>query len=157
MIMQADCYIGKGFEHLDETILGNKTMYFLTRHDTPENVHLCSHAHAQDLCGPTSSYLGSHDSLVFRLLVPVSSQLLDKIDYRLNLYGIEQVMMFNLRTYGGYKIKNPCKILHIIHHHCVKSGTDTGNGFFQGQRLDDYLKLSVGHQGAKVQAPFSDL
>ena len=100
---QGDCYIGKGFEHLDETILGNKTTYFLTRHDTPENVHLCSHAHAQNLCGPTSRYLGSHDSLVFRFLVPVPSQLLDKMDYRPNLYGIEQVMMFNLRTYGNIK------------------------------------------------------
>ena len=157
MTMHGDCHIGKGFEHLDENILGNKTMYFLTRHDTPENVHRCSHAHAEDLCGPTSRYLGSHDAFIFRLHVPVPPQLLDKIDYRPDIYGIEQVMMFNLRTYGGYKIKNPCRILYIIHHHCVKSGTAETNNLFQGQRLDDYWKLSASHQGAKVQAPFSDL
>ena len=153
--MHADCYIGQGFEYLNETILSKKTMYFLTRHVKPENVHLCSHT--KGLCGPTSRYIGSHDAFVFRLLVPVPPQLLDKIDYQPNLYGIEQVMMFNLRTYGGYEIKNPCRILHIIHHHCVKSGTENRGSLFQGQRIDRYTKLSFRYQGAKVRAPFSDL
>ena len=154
--MQADCYIGQGFEYLDKAILGDKTMYFLTRHETPGNVRFCSHA--LEMCGPKSTYIGSHDAYLFRLLVPVPSQLLDKIDFRPNIYGIEQVMMYNVRTYGGYKIKNPCKILQIIHHHCVKSETDSRNSLFlNDERIDDYLNLSVGHQGDKVLAPFSCL
>ena len=32
IIMNADCYVDKGFEHLDENIVSNKTMYSLTRH-----------------------------------------------------------------------------------------------------------------------------
>ena len=141
IILQADCYIGQGFEHLNETILSSKTMYFLTRHNTPENVHLCSHA--RDFCGPKSVYKGSHDRYLFRLLVPVPSEILDTIDYRSDMTGIEQVLMFKFRTYGGYKIRNPCKILHIVHHHCVKSASNKKAVYIQGQRLDDYLNISV--------------
>ena len=132
--MQADCYIGEGFEYLNKAILGDKTMYFLTRHETPGNVRFCSHA--LEMCGPKSTYLGSHDAYLFRLLVPVPSQLLDKVDYRSNINGI-MVASFDVyfRTYGGYKIKNPCKILHIIHHHCVKSETDSRNNHFQSHEM----------------------
>ena len=42
MIMNADCYVDRGFERLDESILNNKIMYALTRHETPENVRLCN-------------------------------------------------------------------------------------------------------------------
>ena len=68
MIMNADCYVGKGFEYLDQDILSKKTVYALTRHETRENVRLCN---AKDFCGPKSNYIGSHDAWLFRLLVPV--------------------------------------------------------------------------------------
>ena len=157
MIIQTDCHIGQGFEHLDEAVLGNMTMYFLTRHETPGNVGFCSHA--IEMCGPKSRYQGSHNANLFRLLVPGPSQLLDKVDYRSNINGIMIASSdVYFRTYRRYKVKNPCKILHIIHHHCVKSETDSSNNYFHGdERIDDHLNLSVGHQGDKVLAPFSCL
>ena len=137
MIMNADCYVDKGFEQLDESILNNKTMYALTRHETPENVRLCN---ASDFCGPTATYIGSHDAFLFRLLVPLPSQLLDNIDYRPNMLGIEQVLMFNFKKYVQFNVKNPCKILHVVHNHCSNVRDETERTI-QGQRADRYLQL----------------
>ncbi|CAH3042381.1 unnamed protein product, partial [Porites lobata] len=93
-----------------------------------------------------------------RLLKPVSSEVLNKIDYRGNLYGIEQVLMFYLRAYEGFKFKNPCKILQIVHRHCMKSAEKSHSGLFQGQTIDNYLKLSYRHKPRElILAPFSDL
>ena len=138
MIMNADCYVDKGFERLDESILNRKTMYALTRHETPENVQFCK---AKDFCGPTSKYgSGSHDAFLFRLLVPLPSRLLDSIDYRPNIAGIEQVLMFNFYKNAQFSIKNPCKILYIVHHHCsgIRNRTERN---IQGKRIDHYLNI----------------
>ena len=137
MIMNADCYVDKRFERLDESILNRKTMYALTRHETPANVRLCN---ARDFCGPTAKYIGSHDAFLFRLLVPLPSPLLDSIDYRPNIVGIEQVLIFNFHKYERFEIKNPCKILHIVHHHCsgVRNREERS---IQGQRIDRYLNI----------------
>lgn len=153
MVMNADCYVDKGFEQLDESILNKKTMYALTRHETPENVRLCN---ARDFCGPMSKYIGSHDAFLFRLLVPVPSQLLDMIDYRPNIAGIEKVLMFNLRKYGGFRIKNPCRILHIVHHHCSRK-RNKEERHIQGQRIDRYLNITDRWRGKRVMARFSGL
>jgi len=153
MIINTDCYVDKGFEYLSENIPNNKTMYALTRHETAENVRLCN---VSNFCGPNSNYIGSHDAFLFRLRAPVSPQLLGEIDYRPNILGIEQVLMFYLRKYGGFQIKNPCKILHIVHHHC--SGRRNGEDqLIKGQRIDRYLRLTSRSQGKMVLAPFSDL
>ena len=138
MIMNADCYVDKGFERLDESILNRKTMYALTRHETPENVR---HCHARDFCGPKAKYMGSHDAFLFRLLVPLPSQLLDSIDYRPNINGIEQVLMFNFHKYAQFTTKNPCKILYIVHHHCSQM-RNWRERHIQGKRIDRYLNIT---------------
>ena len=138
MIMNADCYVDKGFERLNESILNRKTMYALTRHETPENVRLCK---AEDFCGPKARYMGSHDAFLFRLLEPLPSQLLDSIDYRPNMLGIEQVLIFNFHKYVQFKTKNPCKILYIVHHHCSEI-RDNKEQTVQGKRLDHYLGIT---------------
>lgn len=153
MIINADCYVDKGFEYLDENILSKKTMYVLTRHETPENVRLCN---ARDFCGPKSKYIGSHDAFLFRLLVPLSPQLLGKIDYRPNIAGIERVMVFNLRKYGRFRIKNPCKILRIVHQHCRRNNNNKER-LIQGRRIDHYLNITKESRGKIVRAPFSGL
>ena len=137
MIMNADCYVDKGFERLNESILNRKTMYALTRHETPENVRLCK---ARDFCGPTATYHGSHDAFLFRLLEPLPSQLLDSIDYRPNMMGIEQVLIFNFKKYTQFNLKNPCKILHVVHHHCSQERNKTER-HIQRRRLDRYLHI----------------
>ena len=138
MIMNADCYVDKGFEQLNESILSNKTMYALTRHETPENKRVCK---VRDFCGPKSHYMGSHDAFLFRLLVPLPSQLLDSIDYRPNIRGIEQVLIYYFKKYVQFDIKNPCKILYIVHHHCSKERNMTDRSI-QGQRVDSYLQIT---------------
>ncbi|XP_068712173.1 uncharacterized protein [Montipora capricornis] len=148
MLMNADNYIDTGFEHLDETSLGNKTMYALTRHETAENVRRCG---VTDFCGPTAKYIGSHDAFLFRLLAPLSREFLDKVDYFTNMDGIEQVLMFNLRKYERFTIKNPCRILRIVHQHCGDF-RKYSERTIQGVRVDHYLKISRDHL-----APFSGL
>ena len=149
MIMNADCYVDKGLEHVDESILNNKTMYALTRHETPENVRICN---ARDFCGPTSKYIGSHDAFLFRLLVPLPYQLLENIDYRPNILGIEQVLMFNIHKYAQFNTKNLCKILHIVYHHCslIRNKKERT---IHGKRVDHYLKIT----GKFRRSPFSGL
>ena len=140
MIMNADCYVDKGFEQLDESILNNKIMYALTRHETPEHVRLCN---TRDFCGPRAAYIGSHDAFLFRLLAPLPSQLLDSIDYRPNMAGIEQVLIFNFHKHAQFNTKNPCKILHIVHHHC--SGLrKLEEQTIQGKRIDHFLNIRAG-------------
>ena len=152
MIMNADCYVDKGFEQLNESILNRKTMYALTRHETPENGRLCN---ARDFCGPRSYYFGSHDAFLFRLLVPLPSELLDSIDYRPNIGGIEQVLIYYFKKYVQFNIKNPCKILYIVHHHCSKK-RNMSERKIQGQRVDHYLGMKNKSRELKV-APFSGL
>ena len=149
MIMNADCYVDKGFEQLDESILNRKTMYALTRHETPENVRLCN---ATDFCGPRALYIGSHDAFLFRLLEPLPSQLLDSIDYRPNMLGIEQVLIFNFHKYAQFNTKNPCKILYIVHHHCSKL-RKMNERTVQGKPINHYLNMT----GHFETSPFSGL
>ena len=152
MIMNADCYVDKGFEQLNVGILNRKTMYALTRHETLENERLCN---ASDFCGPRSQYKGSHDAFLFRLLVPLPSQLLDSIDYRPNILGIEQVLIYYFKTYVGFNIKNPCKILYIVHHHCSQK-RNMRERSIQGQRVDHYLHIMRAKRQL-YRSPFSGL
>jgi len=152
MIMNADCYVDKGFERLDESILNRKTMYALTRHETPENKLLCK---TRDFCGPKSHYMGSHDAFLFRLLVPLPSQLLDSIDYRPNIRGIEQVLIFYFKKYVQFDIRNPCKILYIVHHHCNLE-RNMAERSIQGKRIDTYLHIKREKRRLYL-SPFSGL
>ena len=153
MIMNADCYVDKGFQRLNVTILNNKTMYALTRHETPVNVRLCN---ARGFCGPRLHYHGSHNAFLFRLLEPLPSQLLDSIDYRPNIRGIEQVLIFYFKKYVQFNIKNPCKILYIVHHHCSKE-RDMADRSFRGQRIYHYLHIKRDRITNPFLSPFSGL
>lgn len=153
MIINADCYVDKGFEYLNEDLLSLKTLYALTRHETFENVNFCKKI---DFCGPNSKYIGSHDAWLFKLLAPVPSVLLANIDFRPNIAGIERVLIFYLRKYGRFQIKNPCKILHIVHHHCNRN-KNTKERLYNGQRIDHHFKITALNRGRAVNAPFSDL
>ncbi|XP_067027905.1 uncharacterized protein [Acropora muricata] len=157
IIMNADCFVHKGFELLDENILNNKTMYSLTRHGPSANSSLCPVVDRYK-CNPGSRYYGSHDAWVFRLLDPLPDQVLNNIDHLPHLEGIEQVLMFHLRTSGGFTIKNPCKILQIVHYHCVRA-PELGNYQLLGghTRLDIKLGLGIRRKGNLVLAKFSDL
>ena len=156
IIMNADCYVDKGFELLDKNILSNKTMYALTRHAPPANSGLCP-VPGPFKCDPGSRYYGSHDAWVFRLRAPLPDKVLNNIDYLPHLEGIEQVLMFHLRTSGGFTIKNPCKILQIVHYHCIRA-PELGKYQYVGNlRLDWKLGLNTRKKGHLVLAKFSGL
>lgn len=157
IIINADCFVHKGFELLDENILNNKTMYSLTRHGPPANSSLCPVLDRYN-CDPGSRYYGSHDAWVFRLMDPLPEKVLNNTDYVPHLEGIEQVLMFHLRTFGGFTIKNPCKILQIVHYHCIRA-PELEKYRYVGKnlRLDWKLGLNIGKKGDLVSAKFSDL
>ena len=154
IIMNSDNYVHAGFEYLDANILSNKTMYTLTRHEILKNGTPCN---VRDFCGPNAHYQGSHDAWVFRLLAPIPDKVLRKINYRQNFAGIEQVLMFHLRKSGGFTIRNPCKILHIVHYHCSQKTRIKSERLVNGIRLDKFLGVGVGTRGSLVKAPFSGL
>ena len=155
IIMNSDNYVHEGFEHLDGNILANKTMYALTRREIAEEGRKCNF---EDFCAVNYSYRGSHDAWVFRLMAPVADDILDKINYPLNLMGIEQVLIFYFKTSEGFTVKNPCRILKIVHHHCKQTTRVTKDRYINGRRIDVILGIrSDKTPGELCHAPFSGL
>jgi hypothetical protein len=138
IIINADCYIGNGFEHLNTRILKQGTIYALTRHENVKQIASCG---VRDFCGVNSKYIGSHDAFVMTLVRPLSDEVLRRLDFRPNIAGAENVAIFVLKKYGHFRLKNPCHILHVIHNHC---NTKRNNRLVHGQRLEKYLKLPKG-------------
>ena len=154
IIMNSDIYVHEGFEHLDENILADKTMYALTRREIAEDGRKCNY---EDFCAVNYAYRGSHDAWVFRLMAPIASDTLDKINYPLNLMGIEQVLIFYFKTSEGFTVKNPCRILKIIHLHCSYKRVKKDR-YINGRRLDVILGIrSDKTPGELCLAPFSGL
>ena len=155
IIMNSDNYVHEGFEHLDEKILANKTMYALTRREIVEEGRKCNY---EDFCAVNYKYKGSHDAWVFRLMAPVADDTLDKINYPLNLMGIEQVLIFYFKTSEGFTVKNPCRILKIVHHHCSQTTRVKKDRYIKGRRIDVILGIRSGKTpGYLRNAPFSGL
>ena len=147
VIMNSDCYIGQGFEKINQTILQNGTIYALTRHGTKDHILNCS---ATDMCGPTSTYIGSHDAFIINLVKPIPNKILMKFDFRQNIYGAENAAIYFLQHFGKFIVKNPCRILHIYHNHCIRF--DTGESkYISGKHLYLHLKVPSG------EAPMSGL
>jgi len=68
------------------------------------------------------------------------------------MLGIEQVLIFNFKKYVQFDVKNPCKMLHVVHHHCSNVRNKTERRI-QGSRVDNYLHL----KRELSWAPFSGL
>ncbi|XP_044176545.1 uncharacterized protein LOC122959321 [Acropora millepora] len=154
IIMNSDNYVHEGFEHLDENILADKTMYALTRREIAEEGRKCNY---EDYCAVNYTYRGSHDAWVFRLMAPIASDILDKINYPQNYMGIEQVLIFYFKTSEGFTVKNPCRILKIVHHHCSDTRVKKDR-YINGRRIDVILGIrSDKTPGELCHAPFSGL
>ena len=154
IIMNSDNYVHEGFEHLDEKILADKTMYALTRREIAEEGRKCNY---EDYCAVNYTYRGSHDAWVFRLMAPIASDILDKINYPQNYMGIEQVLIFYFKTSEGFTVKNPCRILKIVHHHCSDTRVKKDR-YIDGRRVDVILGIrSNKTPGELCHAPFSGL
>jgi len=103
-ICNTDIEIG-GFDENILNELDRKTAFAITR----QNIVIG---------GPPSKYQienygGSHDAFIFRSPIAVSSS---RLVFRQNLFGAENVLMFELER-AGYTLKNPCLQLPVFHHH----------------------------------------
>ena len=82
--------------------LNNKTIYCLTRHE-------------HDLsCRLIKVYNASHDAFIFRS--PINNNLFKKIKHYQNVWGSENVVIYELRKLK-YRILNPCMDIIIVHEH----------------------------------------
>ena len=117
-ISHQDNKFGSGWEKLNpQILLSKKIVYALTRH-TALNI-TCAGSKGSANCDPGYPYLGSHDTFVFGVtkgFTPEELQPMESVTP--NLYGMENVMIWLFKKLG-YKVTNPCPILHVHHHHCV--------------------------------------
>lgn len=103
-ICNTDIEIGS----FDRTILNhvnNEVLLALTRHNLFDG-------QADDY--QIQNYGGSHDAFITR--VPLTRISYQRLNFKQNLFGAENVMMFEFKGVG-YTLKNPCKQISIYHHH----------------------------------------
>ena len=116
MIMNADIYLGQGFDLIADPDLTN-TVFALTRHEQNPGpawegkcgLDLCEHYR-----NAKGGYL-SHDAFLF--LSPIRPEFPPRVDFLPNLMGAENVVVHELKKLG-YRLANPCKTLWTYHHHC---------------------------------------
>ena len=86
------------------------------------------------------NYGGSHDAFITR--VPLTRILYGRLNFKQNLFGAENVLMFEFRGVG-YTLNNPCKQIPIYHHHKDAS------------YFEEYTRIN--HAKNTVMCPPSDL
>jgi hypothetical protein len=97
----------------------------LSRHPSPDCVYGSGHGdtgfEAQDLCaGYHPLYAASHD--VFAFVPPLPDAFITALgDLRVNQFGAENVVLFNLRHAARVEPINPCANIHAFHAHCDAS------------------------------------
>ena len=155
MYINSNCYLDKGFENIKpEHLRRNKVVYALSRHETADRAKRCN---TTDKCADRC--IGSHDAYIFHLAEPFPNKVIENTDYLPILSGIEQVLFFNLCKFGNFTIKNPCKIIYIVHNHCSVY-RDHKKRFPNDIRMDYKLglrKSELVDEDWKVKAPFSGL
>lgn len=151
IIMNADCYLGEGFQKLNVDILRKGTVYALTRHETPDAIRKCG---VRDFCSPQAKYIGSHDAFVLHLVTPLPSNVLDTMMVRQDIVGVEKFIIFILRVHGKFAVRNPCGVLFIFHNHCAKH-RNRKQRLIHGNRINNiYL---ANEPRWRTNAPFSGL
>eukprot|EP00992_Anisonema_acinus_P013630 TRINITY_DN883_c0_g1_i1.p1 TRINITY_DN883_c0_g1~~TRINITY_DN883_c0_g1_i1.p1 ORF type:complete len:395 (-),score=42.83 TRINITY_DN883_c0_g1_i1:64-1248(-) len=111
------------------------TVFALSRHPHPN-------ATADKRCSERQQcfdYNGSHDAFVFISPLPLS--VLDATDFRQNLWGAENRLIFELRA-AGLLLFNPCKSVLTRHAHCSRKRSTPQERINRagGGRYDDFYK-----------------
>ena len=118
-MVHQDNRIGAGFDKIrPKTMIDNNLMYALTRQ--PPHESYCYHAWNDAICD-VKSYEGSHDTFVFHAK-EMSNEALEHITankMRSDDNGMENIIVWIFRKKLGYKVINPCMVLHVHHEHCV--------------------------------------
>ena len=112
-----DNYIGEGWDNFNhEVFRRERLMYALTRHQSPSH---CNGAIEQANCREGFRYIGSHDIFVFYVNGPIDHHKLVEIDVTPNVYGMENVLIWEFKTRLKYRVLNPCKVFVVYHEHCI--------------------------------------
>jgi hypothetical protein len=89
--------------------------------------------HEHDFTKPLiDEYMGSHDSFLF--IAPIKKSILKHIQHKQNIWGAENVVLFELDKLN-YKLLNPCNSIKIIHEHrsgIRNNGTRMNEGDYDG-------------------------
>jgi hypothetical protein len=102
MIINSDIWL-HSIENLNILkLLDNNNIFSLTRHEHDFT------------CPLIDGYQGSHDAFLFKS--PINVDLLKYIQHKQNVWGSENVVLYELNKLN-YKIYNPCKQIKIIHEH----------------------------------------
>lgn len=102
MIANSDIWLFKITKPIFLKLLDNKFVFPITRHE-------------HDLsCPKIVNYHGSHDAFLFKS--PINNNLLKHIKHPQNVWGSENVLMYELKRHG-YHMLNICKVILIIHEH----------------------------------------
>ena len=118
-MIHQDNRIGKGFEKVNPNVLiNNKLMYALTRQPAYET---CYHSSNSKNC--REAYVGSHDAFIFHVKEFAESylEIIIIIVTRAenNENGMENILIWMFRKKLGYRVINPCLVLHVHHEHCL--------------------------------------
>eukprot|EP00667_Euglena_gracilis_P013554 EG_transcript_13992 len=127
------------------------TVYALSRHPHPSAAtdKRCSE---RQQC---EDYNGSHDAFVFRS--PLPDPLLAALDFRQNLWGAENRVIYELKA-AGLAVLNPCKTIRTTHHHCSRKRTTPRQRINRqkGDRYGNFFKSGFA-ASAKLYSPHPDL
>ena len=129
-ICNTDIEIGS----FDRTILNrvnNEVLLALTRHNV---------LNGREDDYQIQNYGGSHDAFITQ--IPLNRISFQRLNFKQNLFGAENVLMFEFRA-AGYTLKNPCKQLPIYHHH-------KDDSYFE-----QYVRIN--HEKNTAMCPPSDL
>eukprot|EP00668_Euglena_longa_P036083 GGOE01046374.1.p1 GENE.GGOE01046374.1~~GGOE01046374.1.p1 ORF type:complete len:330 (-),score=91.98 GGOE01046374.1:378-1367(-) len=131
--------------------LPSQTVFALSRHPHPS-------ATADRRCSERQQcedYNGSHDVFVFRS--PMPAHLLGVLDFRQNLWGAENRVIYELKA-AGLTVLNPCKTIITTHHHCSRKRTTPHQRINRqkGDRYGDFYKSGF-VASTKLFAPRPDL
>ena len=116
-MMHQDNRFGAGFDKLHpSTLIDNKLMYALTRQPAYESYCFYSweHAHCERNKG-----VWSQDAFIFHVKDFSQDSFNEMVDAGGNEFGIEDLLILMFRKKLGYKVINPCLVLHVHHEHCV--------------------------------------
>ena len=139
-VTNMDIYLEEGFEKVNKTYLVEQNLFYvLTRHGRQEQ--RCNLSGKLGYC--LTRYFGSHDTFVFVLTQPLDEHVLSELDNNMHVYGVENVLLWVLKTKLNKKLLNPCGYLKTYHNHCIE--------------MSRGIRTRININGRDAKVPFSGL
>ena len=123
-MLNMDVYFGEGIEKINKTFLVQQNVFYaLSR--TGRKEKRCDMSGWRGYCG--LGYVGSHDGYVSVFTKPIPEPVLNELDFGLERYGSENVLIWVAHNRLAKKLLNPCHDLKLFHVHCIQihAGTRT--------------------------------